>query len=689
MSIVYCDTETYSEEPINNGTYKYAENASIMLFTYAFDDGPVQVWDATECHTMPQDLFDALKNRKKKHTFVWHNSMFDRNVIKYHRAIDLPTDNIHDTMVIALLHGLPGGLGKLCAILGVDEDKAKDKRGRQLIQLFCKPQPANRKIHRATSKTHPKDWQAFIEYAIQDIEAMREVYKRLPKWNIQGPEFELWQLDQKINDRGFLVDMEMVDAAIDTIDTSKKQLADKVEQLTDGDVEAATQRDRMLMHICMSYGVALPDLTKSTLERRIQDPELSDGLRQLLAIRLEASTTSVSKYKRLKKGVNKDNRLRGTLQFSGAQRTARWAGRTFQPQNLPRPSHDQDDIETAIELLKYGCMDLFYDDIMKMTSSMLRSTIIASEGHKLVVSDLSNIEGRVAAWLAGEEWKLQAFRNFDAGTGEDLYKLAYARSFNCDPNSVTKKQRQIGKVQELALGYQGGVGAFVTMVATYRMDLDELTEMAYDTIPKNIKAEAHKWWLASVKQKKTFELSEKTFIVCDSLKRLWREAQPAIVSYWGELERAVKLAINKPDTLVTCGKLKIRRDGAWLRIQLPSGRSMCYPAPAVGLEENGSISYMGINPYSRKWQRISTYGGKLFENVCQSVARDVMAYNMPLIDEQFDILLTVHDELITEAPINSDVDEELLSKMLARQPTWAPDLPLAAGGFESYRYRKD
>jgi DNA polymerase len=443
----------------------------------------------------------------------------------------------------------------------------------------------------------------------------------------------------------------------------------------------------------------------STLERRINDPDLPIELRELLAIRLQASTTSTSKYKTLINGVSSDGRLRGCLQFCGAQRTGRWAGRLFQPQNLPRPVLKQDNIDFGIAALKAGVVDLFYDNVMELTSSAIRGCIIAPKDRKLVVSDLSNIEGRAAAYLAGEGWKLQAFRDFDTflfdtfgkkildakgkplRKGHDLYNLAYAKAFDIPVEKVEDHQRQIGKVMELMLGYEGGVGAFITGAASYGIDLEELGNIAWNLIPQETKDEARRIWNWANKKKATFDLSERAYIVCDSFKRLWREAHPAISGYWPELQQTVVDAINSPGKTFVSRKLKIRRDGAWLRIVLPSGRALCYASPQV---ENGRISYMGINQYSRKWSRTYTYGGKLFENVCQAFARDVMAYNMinKVKPAGYSIVLTVHDEVITEAPDNDNFSAPHLSSLLASNPPWAHDMPLAAGGFEAYRYKK-
>ncbi|HEJ0334433.1 TPA: DNA polymerase [Klebsiella aerogenes] len=685
-NILWGDLETYCEIPINNGTHAYAEGAEVMLFAWAIGDEPVSVWDLTAGEPIPGPLFKAITDPDT--LLYFHNSHFDRTVLRHTLPrLAPPVERWRDTMVQALAHSLPGALAALCEVLGVPQDKAKDKEGKSLIQLFCKPRPKNSKLHRATSKTHPVEWQRFVAYAGLDIEAMREVYKRLPKWNYQGTELALWHCDQRINDRGVCMDVQLAQAAIEAVDLEQKRLAKRTQVMTDGEVQAATQRDAMIKHIVESYGVELPDMQRSTLERRIADPDLPSPVKELLAIRLQASTTSTSKYKSLMKGISSDGRLRGTLQFCGASRTGRWAGRLFQPQNLPRPTLEQERIDEGTEALKSGCADLLFDNVMELTSSALRGCIMAPAGKKLVVSDLSNIEGRKLAWLAGEQWKLAAFRQYDEGTGPDLYKLAYAKAFNITPEDVTKYQRQIGKVMELGLGFGGGVAAFLTFALVYGLDLEELATAALPNIPRDVQREAKSWYDESVKRKATYGLSERVFIACDSLKRLWRRAHPETCDFWYQLERTVRAAIATPKKTLYCGYLKVRRDGAWLRIQLPSGRALCYPSPTI---EKGNITYMGINSYSRKWQRLKTYGGKLVENVTQAAARDVLAGNMPLIENAgYSIVLTVHDEVICEAQDTDDYTDAALSSLLSTNPEWAPDIPLNAGGFEAYHYRKD
>ncbi|QII84202.1 DNA polymerase I [Bordetella hinzii] len=697
MKRLWLDFETYSDVPITYGTHAYAERAEIMLVAFALNDAPVEVWDVTTGGPMPATLRDALDNPDVE---VWaHNSHFDRTVMRHAwPGFDVPLTRWRDTMVKALAHSLPGALGTLCEILKVPLDKAKDKEGKRLIQLFCKPRPATNKIKRATRDTHPVDWERFVNYAGLDIDAMREVDARLPSWNYRGEELALWHLDQTINDRGFTVDLELARAAIRATEREKGVLARRTQELTDDSVQAATQRDAMLSYLLEAFGLDLPDMQQATLERRLNDPDLPIELRELLGIRLQASTTSTSKYKTLVNGASSDGRLRGCLQFDGAARTGRWAGRLFQPQNLPRPSLKQSIINEGIELLKADCADVLFDDgdIMTLTSSAIRGALVSAPGKKLVVADLSNIEGRGIAWEAGEEWKLQAFADFDAGRGHDLYAVAYARAFAITPDEVMENKesgdgmmRQIGKVMELMLGYEGGVGAFLTGAATYRIDLDAMAKTARPSIPADVWEEAEEFasW-RKAKHMSLFGLDPNTFCVCDSLKRLWRREHPNTVAFWRDLLEAARLAVINPGETFECRALKLRRDGAWLRIRLPSGRFLCYPSPQI--DENGKLSYMGVHQYTRKWTRLYTYGGKLAENITQAIARDVLASSMAAIEQAgFEIVLTVHDEVLTEAPDTADYTPELLAQLMTDNPPWAEGLPLAAAGFEAYRYKKE
>lgn len=706
MTLLFLDIESYSETPITSGTYRYAQNAEVMLVTWAVDDEEVNCWDVTVNKALSKNLYQVMMDQKT--TIVIHNSNFDRTVLDKALGIKISPNRIHDTMVQALEHGLPGALGTLCDIFGIQSDKAKDKDGRRLINLFCKPLAANRELRRATRLTHPADWQKFIDYAKTDIKAMRELYKKMPNWNYKGFERDLWILDQTINDRGFLVDVEFAEKAIDLVATTQKELSRKTAEATNGEVGSTNQRNELLAYILKEYNVELPDMQASTVERRLNDPELPDGVKELLLLRAQASTSSTAKYKKLLACVSKDDRIRGTQQFCGASRTARIGHRNFQPGNMPRPQYKNKELELFIEATKADCADLIFKDIMKYTSSAIRGCIISSKDKKLIVSDLSNIEGRIAAWLANEEWKLEAFKKYDTfqldtngekipdpkkkgeflREGPDLYKLAYAKAFGKEPEDVTGEERQIGKTLELSMGYAGGVGAFLTFAAAFNMDLDSMTEKMLTIMPSKTRKEASDFhdWL--IKQKSsTYGLKRDTFIFCDCLKRLWRETHPNIVSMWYEIEQAIVDAVLSPGKTFVAGKVSVTKNGNWLRIILPSGRSMCYPAMKL---ENNKLHFKGVNQYSKKWDKIGTYFGKIYENICQSIARDVMFHAMPNVEKaNYKVLLSIHDELVTEAPDTDEYSAEGLSELLSTNPDWAPTLPLAAGGFTCYRYRKE
>lgn len=701
---LWLDDETYSPEPITNGVHKYAESVEILIRALALDDGDVIVRDLTPGGqdwrlvgddvelALPAHVAELDRALADDSVEVWaQNSAFDRTVER-HAGLQIPLHRWRDTMVQALAHSLPGSLGAMCEVLRIPTDKAKDKAGKALITLFCKPPGANLKRGRATRETHPEEWKRFLVYAGQDIIAMRECHKRMPMWNYKGDELALWHLDQKINDRGVAIDLDLAAAAVRAVDLAQIGLKQSASDATDGRVESTTRNKVLLEYIAEEYGVILEDLKKANLQRLLDDQNLPLGLRELITLRLQASATSTSKYKVLMRATSSDGRLRGLLQFCGAARTGRWAGRTFQPQNLPRATYHQDDIDAGVDALKADCANLLFDNVMSLTSSAIRGCLVAPTGRKMVVADLSNIEGRVCAWLAGENWKLKAFREFDQGIGPDLYKLSYAKSFGVDAVLVTKDQRQIGKVQELMLQYEGGVGAFMTGAATYRIDLEVMAENAFRAIPQDIMAQANIMfeWHRDKKKKDPAAatgLSRQAWLVCESFKLGWREAHPAIRQFWKDIDNTVRQAIDTPGRTFQCRMLKVRRDGAWVRIGMPSGRALCYPSPEI---VEGKITYMGLNQYTRKWARLDTYGGKICENLCQAIARDIMASNMQAIEEAgYAILLTVHDEILSETDDLPEFNADNLSALMAKNPPWAEGMPLAAAGFESLRYRKE
>lgn len=702
--MIWFDCETYSEVPIQHGTYKYAESAEVMVVTYAFDDGPVHTWDLTAGEELPADLDYMLDDPDEP--ICAHFAMFDRNVLRLSRNLRrvIPIERWRCSMTKAYAHSLPGSLDKLCTVLKVPYDLRKQADGKRLIHLFCKPRGAHVKIQRATRETHPEDWKKFLDYAASDVEAMRVVYNKLPNWNYQGTELALWHLDQRINDRGIEMDVDFAKAAIRATQKAQRKLKQEVQDATDYDeeldegVESATQRDALLEFILEEHGVMLPDMKKSTLERRLLDQELPYEVRNLINIRLQASTSSTAKYSALMRGVQGDNRIRGTLQFCGAQRTGRWAGRLLQPHNMNRPDMEADDIAFGIESILADACDIFYDNVMRVAANGIRGVIVAKHGKKLVPTDLSNIEGRAAAYLANEEWKLEAYREFDLdpkNPAKDLYNVTYGRAFNYPPEKIDKNtqdgymRRQIGKVMELFLAYEGGEGAFATGAATYKIDMEALRVAAEPLIPPGVMQEAIafiKWMDEKFPHRKRAMTQEQRYVVT-ALKMMWRTKNAMITSYWPELQEMAIVAVNNPGTWHQARKLAFRRDGAWLRMRLPSGRFLCYPSPQVN---NGKLSYMGVNQYTRQWGRISTYGGKLFENACQAFARDVLAYHMPMLEEAgYPIVLHVHDENVPEVPDLPSYSAEEAARLMVSELPWHAGLPLSAAGFETYRYRKD
>jgi len=687
--IFFGDLETYSPTPIGAGTYRYAEDAEILLFAYAVADGPVRVVDFTDtyhtCGSPAQGVIDGLRD---SNSIVFHNAMFDRTVLRLkYPHLCPPLERWHDTMVIALSHSLPGGLGALCDILGVPTDKSKDKRGRELIHLFCKPQ---RDGSRATRETHPKQWAEFVEYARLDVEAMRACWKKLPRWNWTARDRALWHLDQRINDRGFLVDQDLARAAIATVEAERRHLAARTAEVTNGDVGSTTQRDALLAHLLLDYGVDLPDMTKDTLERRANDENLPAEVRELIANRLQAASASPAKYRALLRGVSSDGRLRGTTQFRGASRTGRSAGRMFQPQNLPRTSKRVKKIyDDAIDAIKAGALADVEENPIEVCAEVVRGAVVAPEGKVLGVSDLSNIEGRVLAWLAGEQWKLQAFRDLDEGKGHDLYALAYSRSFpGTTPEQVMEDdaaggiKRQIGKVEELALGYQGSVGAFVSMAAVYRIDLPAMAAKVLPTLSKGALLSSTTAWHGAGERKQTYGLERDTYVAIHAIVMAWRRANSSITDLWRDVEEAARAVIAGIGARHV-GRLVFDRAGAWLRIRLPSGRFLCYPSPRIG--DDGKITAMGMNQYTKKWSRLAYYGGKFVENITQAVAADVLWHGIERVESAGPVVMHVHDEVVAEMGELRAFD---IGAIFAAPPPWAHGLPLAAGAFFTTRYRK-
>lgn len=723
MSYLYLDFETFSEADLKKvGSYAYAEHPTteVLICTYAFDDEPVRVWDCTDGSDMPGDLHRALRRLVKPNSrikMVWHNgSMFDRLIMKHCWGFDIPVSNTIDTMIWAFRHALPGSLDALCEVLGVSADNAKDKRGKALIQRFSKPTPKNYKIRRYTAETHPDEWALFIKYAVSDITAMREVFHKLPRWGNSEFEDRVLELDQLINDRGFKVDVALAEAAIEAVEKHKAQLQEEAQRKYGGSL---TGKDFLPILRELAPAHRIHNAQKSTLNDLLADDDLPDDARTIIEMRLGAASTASTKYNPLLLGRSSDDRRRGCIQYGGAKRTLRFAGKGFQPQNLARGYYHDDELDKGISALLKGRAHRRFD-VAKLTASTVRSCIIPEAGHKFVVADYSNVEGRGLAWLAGEDDLIEVFVN-----GVDVYKKLASTVFNVAYEDVTKDQRQIAKAMVLGLGYAGGVGAFVTFAKNLGLDLNDMACTLDGTFPDHIwaaTARGYEW--ARIQEAKrpprtgekddrpSYILDKKVWRICDALKRMYREANPAIVQLWRDIEDAAMAAIRNPGKEFTAGPrgVKFSRNvetdnngnkvaGWWLRMTLPSGRVMSYPGVGLSVsketDEDGKVStnvrikYQGENQLTRQWGFQYTYSGKLVENCTQALCRDLLANALLNVEANgYPIVLHVHDEIICETPDTPEYNVAELEKLMCSLPEWAEGFPLVAEGAEMKRYAK-
>lgn len=720
---LYLDFETFSGADLKKvGSYAYAEHPTteVLICTYAFDDEPVQVWDCTDGSDMPGDLHRALRRLVKPNSrikMVWHNgSMFDRLIMKHCWGFDIPVSNTIDTMIWAFRHALPGSLDALCEVLGVSADSAKDKRGKALIQRFSKPTPKNYKIRRYTAETHPDEWALFIKYAVSDITAMREVFHKLPRWGNSEFEDRVLELDQLINDRGFKVDVALAEAAIEAVEKHKAQLQEEAQRKYGGSL---TGKDFLPILRELAPAHRIHNAQKSTLNDLLADDDLPDDARTIIEMRLGAASTASTKYNPLLLGRSSDDRRRGCIQYGGAKRTLRFAGKGFQPQNLARGYYHDDELDKGIAALLRGRAHRRFD-VAKLTASTVRSCIIPEAGHKFVVADYSNVEGRGLAWLAGEDDLIEVFVN-----GVDVYKKLASTVFNVAYEDVTKDQRQIAKAMVLGLGYAGGVGAFVTFAKNLGLDLNDMTNTLAGTFPDHIwaaTARGYEW--ARIQEAKrpprpgekddrpSYILDKKVWRTCDALKRMYREANPAIVQFWRDIEDAAMAAIRNPGKEFTAGPrgVKFSRNvetdnngnkvaGWWLRMTLPSGRVMSYPGVGLSVsketDEDGKVStnvrikYQGENQLTRQWGFQYTYSGKLVENCTQALCRDLLANALLNVEANgYPIVLHVHDEVICEVPDTPEYTVAELERLMCELPEWAEGFPLVAEGAELKRYAK-
>jgi DNA polymerase len=707
----WVDLETYNEvKDIKAGVYEYARTAEIMLVAYALDDGPVQLWDRTQ-DDIPRDLQGAIEDPTTKYTA--HNAQFDRVVLKesglFPDHVGGDPKNWDCTMVKAMLHGFTGSLDKLCDIFGLDNDEAKLKDGKKLINRFCKPAPKNHKADRYTAETHPEDWQRFCKYAVRDVEAMRKIAARLPSWNWCPKEYHL---DQVINDRGFQVDTELVSAGVKAAAAEKINLAERFVKLANGDVASPTQRAKFLEYLNDQFDLGLENTQKATLEPLLKSGGLDPRAEALIEIALMANKTSTAKYAALEPAVSPDDRFRGGLQFSGAQRTRRWAGRIVQPQNFPSKDLPKSkSIDIYIDALKAGVHDTLFDgELMRYGSAALRGVLIVPEGKKLCVSDLANIEGRANAWLAGEDWKLKAFLAYDTfkldengqkipdGKGDfermgpDLYKVAAGKILGKKPDAVTGGERNsFGKVTELALGYQGGVGAIQNFATAMGVAFANHWGAIQESVEQDTIDRAYLNW-DSWGEERAQDTPKEEWIASEVVKLSWRGSHPRIEKLWHACENNAYSALRNPGQVFKAGKYLhfkyVRYSGCnYLLMKMPGDKFLIYFGPT--LNEEGKISYWGVDAITKQWSRQHIYSGKFVENACQSLSRDILMQGIFAAEARgYKPVLTVHDELVTECPDTDEYSEEGLSQILSTPLNWCPGFPLAAEGFEAYRYRK-
>lgn len=678
---VFFDLETYSPRDIADGVYAYAEEAEILLFAYALGDAPARLWEAWR-DPIPHELRQAFEN--KANTFVAHNSNFDRVILKtVMPELTIDARQVEDTMVMGLYLGLPRSLGELGVALGLRDEHKKIALETRTMSLFCKP---NSRGGRVMPDEKPDQWASMCEYAVRDVVAMREAWKILRTYAplLPDSEYKIWAMDQDINDRGIFIDKALCEGGVALQNVLAQDGNTCLAALTDGAVRSVNQTAALLTWL-EEQGVNLPDLRAGTVDAALAG-DLPTPARDVLLLRQALSNTSVRKYSKLLSCVCTDGRVRGTLQYYGASRTGRWAGRLFQPQNLPRPSRSTEDVDRGTEAIRQGVADLVEDNPLQAAKDSIRGALIADSGRKLVVADLANIEGRVAAWLAGEDWKIKAFEAYDKGQGPDIYKLAYSRAFNVPVEAVGKSERQVGKVMELALGYGGGVHAFTTFATLYGMDLDAMAAGRVAALPENILCRARENLDYAKRTGRVGGMKDDTYVFCETIKLLWRNAHPAISGFWSVCEQAFSASLGNGGVFPMGALCQAHSQGHAVVLRLPSGRALVYWRAGRGKD---GLVYHGADPKNGKYARLGTYGGKLFENLCQAVARDVLAVGMArLEDAGYNLVLTVHDEVICEVPDTERYTVGEVTALMTLPPVWGAGLPLAAEGFETKRYGK-
>lgn len=639
------DIETYSDiDLIRSGVYAYTTSPKfeILLFAYSFDDEEVKVIDLASGETLPNEIILALEDEKIIKTAF--NANFERVCLSKYLNKKLSAKSWRCTAVQAASLGLPLSLDGVAQVLGLQKQKMKE--GKELIKYFsvpCKPTKSNGERNRNYPHHSLERWEVFKKYCAQDVEVEKAIRKRLERYPIITSEQEIYVLDQEINDRGILIDTKLVEKSIECENIHKEDIYAEAQKLTGlENPNSVIQLKQWLLE----NGVEVESLSKKTVADLAKDAE--EDVQRLLNLRSQLSKTSVKKYEAIERVLCADKRVRGLLQFYGANRTGRWAGRLVQVQNLPQ-NHIKD-LTLARDLVKNGefeTLDMLFDNVSQVLSELIRTAFIPKENHRFIVADFSAIEARVIAWLAEEKWRLDVFNSHGK-----IYEASASQMFKIPIEEITKTSplRQKGKISELALGYGGSVGALAAMGA---LDMGVKEEELQGLVSK------------------------------------WRQANPNITKLWWDIDKAA-IKVVKEKSFEVVGKIKIFYEKGIMFITLPSGRNLSYIKPRLETNKFGrkGITYEGIGA-TKKWERIETYGPKLVENIVQATARDLLAEAMINVDKKgYEIVMHVHDEIIVETPIGKGSLKEVCDVM-AIAPEWAKGLPLRADGFECEYYRKD
>lgn len=708
----HVDFETASPTDLRkSGVYRYAEDPNTLTwgFSYCIGHGPIKQWRPG--YPDPVDLLDHIRAGG---TVVAHNAAFERTIwnwyIRRRHCPHWPELKISQqscTMARAAAMSYLQDLERLGAIIGLDQQK--DVEGAALMKKMMRPRKIN-KDGTIIWWDEPENRDRVMTYCDQDVRTEREADDKLP--DLTPFEHALWQFDQLINDRGIKVDVPTIVRATDMVTLAKRKADAEMARLTDGHVKKCTETGQIVEWLNMR-GIMTTTFQKGDHDDILEIARRTDDktAEAVVELRRSSGKTSVAKYDAMLECVCSDDRIRGLLNYHGAG-PGRWAGRLVQPQNFPRVDYDHENPQVQFLVNYLSGQELPISEVYELTemgigkplhwlSKSLRGMIIAEAGNKLIGGDFSNIEGRVNAWLAGEHWKLDAFRQYDLGLGPDLYKVAYGRSFGVELDTITKPQRQIGKVQELASGYQGGVGAYMKMGPTYNLKPLDLVAPAKEAMG------AEAWDKTAARFAKATDkhgLDEEPWTAIKLIVTAWRAAHPAIVQSWWELGDAAVEAVDTPGTPVYVynGRVAYLCVDGWLYCQLPSGRVICYAAPYVHetvvtlVNKDGeeydrisrTVAFMGRDPTTGQWRRKHLYGGLQCENIVQGTARDLMAEAMFRVEGAgYPVILTVHDEILSEVRKDFGSENEYAA-IMSVLPTWAEGLPVSVGAFEDERYVK-